>query len=65
MFSRRGTGSFAATMLPQDFGLQDFLNAGIRAVERRFEAKDTIFVPRDPDSQLDFLLEGTVRLDKI
>ena len=34
-------------------------------VERRFEPKDTIFTPGDPDDQLYFLLSGTVRLYKI
>ena len=33
--------------------------------ERRFGEKDTIFAPGDPDNQLYFLLEGTVRLYKI
>jgi CRP/FNR family transcriptional regulator len=33
--------------------------------ERRFAAKDMIFAPGDPDDQLYFLLEGTVRLYKI
>ena len=65
MFSRHGTGSFLASTAPQGLGVQEILNAGVRAAERRFEAKDTIFVPGDPDSQLYFLLEGTVRLYKI
>jgi CRP-like cAMP-binding protein len=34
-------------------------------VERRFEPKDTIFTPGDPDDQLYFLLSGAVRLYKI
>jgi CRP/FNR family transcriptional regulator len=33
--------------------------------ERRFAAKDMIFAPGDPDDQVYFLLEGTVRLYKI
>ena len=33
--------------------------------ERRFGARDTIFAPGDPDGQLYFLLEGTVRLYKM
>jgi CRP/FNR family transcriptional regulator len=61
----RGTGSFATTTAPQGFGLEDFENAGIRVIERRFKARDTIFTPGDPDEQLYFLLEGTVRLYKI
>ena len=61
----RDTGSFAATTAPNGFGLDDFESAGIRVVERRFRAKDVIFTPGDPDDQLYFLLEGTVRLYKI
>jgi CRP/FNR family transcriptional regulator, global nitrogen regulator len=61
----RDTGGFAATTAPPDFGLEDFERAGIRVVERRFQAKDVIFTPGDPDDQLYFLLEGTVRLYKI
>jgi len=34
-------------------------------VERRFKAKDVLFTSGDPDDQLYFLLEGTVRLYKI
>ncbi len=59
---RHDTGGFAATMAPQGFGIEDFERAGIRVVERRFKAKDTIFTRGDPDDQLYFLLEGTVRL---
>ena len=44
---------------------KDFEGAGIRVAERRFAAKDMIFAPGDPDDQLYFLLEGTVRLYKI
>jgi CRP-like cAMP-binding protein len=62
---RHDTGGFAATTAPQGFGLEDFERAGIRVVERRFKAKDTIFAPGDPDDQLYFLLKGTVRLYKI
>jgi CRP/FNR family transcriptional regulator, global nitrogen regulator len=62
---RHDTGGFAATTAPQGFGLEDFERAGIRVVERHFRAKDTIFAPGDPDDQLYFLLEGTVRLYKI
>jgi CRP-like cAMP-binding protein len=62
---RRDTGSFAATTAPNGFGLYDFESAGIRVAERRFGAKDVIFTPGDPDDQLYFLLEGTVRLYKI
>ncbi len=65
MLSRHNTGSFAATTAPSGFGLEDFERAGIRVVERRFKAKDTLFTPGDPDDQLYFLLEGTVRLYKI
>ena len=62
---RHDTGSFAATAAPNGFGLKDFENAGVRVVERRFRAKDIIFTPGDPDDQLYFVLEGTVRLYKI
>src|SRR5215204_6706514 len=44
---------------------EDFEGAGIRVAERRFAAKDLIFAPGDPDDQVYFLLEGTVRLYKI
>ena len=44
--------------------LEDFEGAGIRVADRRFAAKDMIFAPGDPDDQLYFLLEGTVRLYK-
>src|SRR5215211_5904639 len=44
---------------------EDFEGARIRVAERRFAAKDMIFAPGDPDDQLYFLLEGTVRLYKI
>ena len=44
---------------------EDFEGAGIRVAERRFAARDMIFAPGDPDDQLYFLLEGTVRLYKI
>jgi CRP/FNR family transcriptional regulator len=59
------TGRFAATTAPSGIGLDDFESAGIRVVERRFRAKDVIITPGDPDDQLYFLLEGTVRLYKI
>ncbi len=62
---RHDTGGFAATTAPQGFGLEDFERAGVRVVERRFSAKDTIFTPGDPDDQLYFVLEGAVRLYKI
>jgi CRP/FNR family transcriptional regulator len=45
--------------------LEDFDGESIRVAERRYAAKDTIFAPGDPDGQLYFLLEGTVRLYKI
>ncbi len=61
----RVTGSFAATTAPPDFDLEDFERAGVRVIERRFRPKDVIFTPGDPDDQLYFLLEGTVRLYKI
>jgi hypothetical protein len=42
--------------------LEDFERADVRVAERRFGARDTIFAPGDPDGQLYFLLEGTVRV---
>jgi CRP/FNR family transcriptional regulator len=58
--------SVSATITPSQYlGLQDFENAGVRVAERGFRAKDLIFAPGDPDGQLYFLLEGTVRLYKI
>src|SRR5918997_6996449 len=62
---RHDTGGFAATTAPRGFDLEDFERAGIRVAERRFKARDTIFAPGDPDDQLYFLAEGTVRLYKI
>jgi CRP-like cAMP-binding protein len=58
----------ATSLSPTDsrhVGLEDFEGAGIRVAERRFAAKDMIFAPGDPDDQVYFLLEGTVRLYKI
>src|SRR5918998_5581350 len=43
----------------------DFEEVGLRVAERRFGRKDVIFPPGDPDHQLYFLFEGTVRLYKI
>ena len=62
---RYRVGVSATTTISQDLGLQDFENAGVRVVERDFRGKDLIFAPGDPDGQLYFLLEGTVRLYKI
>ena len=45
--------------------LEDFEGADVRVAERRFGARDIIYAPGDPDGQLYFLLEGTVRLYKI
>ena len=44
---------------------EDFEREGVRVAERRYAARDTLFVPGDPDGQLYFLLEGTVRLYRI
>jgi len=44
---------------------EDFEDADIRVAERRFDRKDVIFAPGDPDDHLYFLLSGTVRLFKI
>ena len=58
-----------ATSLPpadsRHLVLEDFEGAGIRVADRRFTDKDLIFAPGDPDDQVYFLLEGTVRLYKI
>ncbi len=64
MLTSRNTGGFAATTAPEGFGLEDFEEVGLRAVERRFGPRDMIFTPGDPDDQLYFLLSGTVRLYK-
>ena len=45
--------------------LEDFEEVGVRVAERRFGTKDLVFAPGDPDEQLYFLLEGTVRLYKL
>jgi CRP/FNR family transcriptional regulator len=65
MLMSHSTGGFATTSAPEGFGLEEFEEAGLRVVERRFSPKDTIFTPGDPDDQLYFLLSGTVRLYKI
>ena len=60
---------YVATSLPpadsRHLVLEDFEGAGVRVADRRFAAKDMIFAPGDPDDQVYFLLEGTVRLYKI
>ncbi len=67
--SRKMLKQYVATSpAPADLGhlvREDFEGAGIRVAERRFAAKDMIFAPGDPNDQLYFLLEGTVRLYKI
>src|ERR687893_256774 len=65
MLTSHSTGGFATTSAPEGFGLEDFEEAGLRVVERRFGPRDMIFTPGDPDDQLYFLLEGTIRLYKI
>lgn len=60
---RDGVSEIAAGS--RHLGLQDFENAGIRVAGRRFGARDLAFAAGDPDGQLYFLLEGTVRLYKI
>ena len=57
--------TFRAAGAPEHLDLEDFEEVGIPMVERYFGAKDVIFAPGDPDDQLYFLLEGTVRLYKI
>src|SRR5829696_4290321 len=58
-------GSLPPAHRTEGFGLEDFEEAGLRTVERRFGPRDMIFTPGDPDDQLYFLLSGTVRLYKI
>src|SRR5918993_2502034 len=55
----------ATTATLRHLSLEDFGRADVRLAERRYGARDTIFAPGDPDGQLYFLLEGTVRLYKI
>src|SRR5215204_1556118 len=62
---RHHAGASEAIATPQYLGLEDFERAGVRVAERHLSAKDLIFAPGDPDGQLYFLLEGTVRLYKI
>ena len=50
---------------PLHLRLEDFEREGVRVAERRYAARDTLFVPGDPDGQLYFLLEGTVRLYRL
>ena len=59
------TVGISTPVAPEGFGLEDFENAGIRAVERCYKTRDIIFAPGDPDNQLYFLLEGTIRLYKL
>ena len=58
-------GVSAGITTSRHLDLEDFEDAGIRVAERGFRARDPIFAPGDPDRQLYFLLEGTVRLYKI
>ena len=59
------TETAAAAAVPAYLGLEDFERAGVRVSERHLGTKELIFAPGDPDGQLYFLLEGTVRLYKI
>ena len=59
------TRTSAAALSPERLGREDFEEAGVPVAERHFAAKDLIVAPGDPDAQLYFLLEGTVRLYKI
>ncbi len=59
------TAGFSTPVASEGIGLEDFENAGIRAVERCYKTRDIIFAPGDPDNQLYFLLEGTIRLYKL
>ena len=64
MMLKQDTRDFTATATTESLGPEDFERAGVRLAERRFEAKDVIFAPGDPDDRLYFLFEGTVRLYK-
>src|SRR3712207_3211355 len=57
--------TFVAAARKRHLALEDFEEVGVPVAERRFGTKDLIFAPGDPDGQLYFLLEGTVRLYKI
>ena len=59
------TDNSAAAAVSAYLDLEDFQEAGVPVAERHFGAKDMIFAPGDPDAQLYFLLEGTLRLYKI
>ena len=61
---KQDTRHLTATAPTERLGPEDFERAGVRLAERRFEAKDVIFAPGDPDDRLYFLFEGTVRLYK-
>jgi CRP-like cAMP-binding protein len=66
--SKKMLGQYADTSAAETPGylrLEDFEREGVRVAERRYSAKDTIFAPGDPDGQLYFLLEGTVRLYRL
>src|ERR687890_2322744 len=56
---------FAHDATQRHLCLEDFERADVRVAERRFGVRDLIFAPGDPDGQLYFVLEGTVRLYKI
>ena len=59
------TRSLAAATNADGLSPKDFEKIGILPAERRFQAKDVIFAPGDPDDRLYFLFEGTVRLYRI
>ena len=59
------TETAAAAAVPTYIGLEDFERVGVRVSERHLGVKELVFAPGDPDGQLYFLLEGTVRLYKI
>jgi CRP-like cAMP-binding protein len=64
MINYHGEAHAPATGQPH-LWVEEFARGGLRVVERRFGARETIYVPGDPDGHLHFLLEGTVRLCKI
>ena len=62
MLTRPRVESNPTATVADQFDLARLERAGVRVAERRYGAGDLIFVPGDPDEQLYFLLDGTVRL---
>src|SRR5919202_354657 len=49
---------------PVAFLLSSLEKAGVQMAVRYFEAKETIYIPGDPDRRLYFVTEGVVKLYK-